>query len=431
MPDRDLGASVSAFLLGVRKRLPFFVAAARPRRIAMPCRIENFDALQRATVEREELLARACVDGALHQARPAETISVARAWHAELSHETPLAPLPADLRKGGAYTADPVRFLRLDDLDVNAMWGVAVTRTGGIVEESRRAADYRLGGVETLPGFARHGETLTYRSARAKHAPLVEGPCLHSGHRYCDVYGHWFSDLMTAVWIWREEIISGRLKLLVPAHTPAWGLAVLAKLGVMPAHCVVPRKRRIRLRRAIVGSSMGMGGIVRPPAVLRELGSDLVRRIVPSGSAVERRLLYVTREGDVNHSIRQLANEGELLARLLPLGFEVLRPGRLPFDEQVRLFASARLIVAPHGSALMNLIFAPAGCGVVDLLPWTWASKATAPWAQRLAGILDHRYAVVMGEPCAAAEDGDTGRIIERCAVDVDAVLRAVQAFLA
>ncbi len=422
---------MSGFLSGFRKRMPFFPAADRSRRAAVPCGVETFTTLQSAVVGRETLLARECVEGALFEARPAETIQVAPGWHAELSHGTARTPLPADLRSGSAYVADPMRFLRLGDLDVNSLWGVSVTRSGGIVAESCRAAEYRLGGVETLPGFAKQDDGLTYRPARRKYAPEIDAPCLHSGHRYCDVYGHWFSDLMSAVWIWREEIVSGHLLLLLPAHTPAWGLEVLRRLGITPANCVMPRKRRIRLKRAILSSSMSMECVVRPPALLADLGGDLVRRIVPAGSTSKQRLLYVTRDGDLGHSIRQLVNEDELLARLIPYGFEVVRPGRLPFDDQVHLFANARVIVSPHGSALMNLIFAPAGCGVVDLLPWTWIKKATAPWALRLANIMGQRYAVVMGEECAASETGDVSPRIERYTVDVDAVVRAVQAFLA
>ena len=39
-------------------------------------------------------------------------------------------------------------------------------------------------------------------------------------------------------------------------------------------------------------------------------------------------------------------------------GFSRVRPERLSFQDQVDLFAAARVIVAPHGSALANLVFA-------------------------------------------------------------------------
>jgi capsular polysaccharide biosynthesis protein len=57
--------------------------------------------------------------------------------------------------------------------------------------------------------------------------------------------------------------------------------------------------------------------------------------------------------GDVPR--RRLVNEDALLEMLHPLGFEVVLPGQLPLDEQLRTFAEAEYVVAPHGGALVNL----------------------------------------------------------------------------
>jgi capsular polysaccharide biosynthesis protein len=65
------------------------------------------------------------------------------------------------------------------------------------------------------------------------------------------------------------------------------------------------------------------------------------------------RRLYVSR-GDVPR--RRLVNEDALVEALRPLGFEVVFPGQLPLEEQLRTFAEAELVVAPHGGALVNLL---------------------------------------------------------------------------
>jgi capsular polysaccharide biosynthesis protein len=41
----------------------------------------------------------------------------------------------------------------------------------------------------------------------------------------------------------------------------------------------------------------------------------------------------------------------------------------MPFPEQVRLFQSAKYIVAPHGAGLANLVFCQPGASVVEILP--------------------------------------------------------------
>ncbi len=48
----------------------------------------------------------------------------------------------------------------------------------------------------------------------------------------------------------------------------------------------------------------------------------------------------------------------------------------LSLAEQIRLFAGAGTVVAPHGAGLANLAYMPAGGRVVEFLP---ANCATAP----------------------------------------------------
>jgi hypothetical protein len=67
---------------------------------------------------------------------------------------------------------------------------------------------------------------------------------------------------------------------------------------------------------------------------------------------------------------RSIPNAGELVAALSKLGAvaSVSLEG-LPLIEQVRLFSSARLIVAQHGAALANLVFCRPGTRVLKIFP--------------------------------------------------------------
>jgi hypothetical protein len=55
---------------------------------------------------------------------------------------------------------------------------------------------------------------------------------------------------------------------------------------------------------------------------------------------------------------RAFGNQDKVLAALIPLGFTAFYLEDLPFEQQVKLFQQARLIVAAHGAGLTNLIFA-------------------------------------------------------------------------
>lgn len=391
------------------------------------CAVTPLQDLAASICDQHRLLAE---DGdlALYEAAPARHVEPHRGWHRELSRGDGRGPLPEAFATENGFVTEPIRFLRVDGLEVNTHWGVAVKLPATIVAETARAAEYRLGSVGELPGFRRGPSGVAYKPQGPDYATIVDEPCLHAGHRYCDVYGHWFSDFMTSAWAARTWIGSGEMRLLMPAGMPPWAFDVLAAIGIGRDRILVPRKRRVRLKHGIVGSTIGMGCVVRPPLALRDLGRDIAARLATSTGGREK-LLFITREGDVRHSERCLVNEEALAARLLPFGFQIVRPGRLSFSEQVNLFAQARLIVSPHGSALMNLIFAPAGCGVVDLMPWVWKNKATLLWAHRLTNILQQRYAVIMAGPAEPGGRDEVGRTL-RYAVDVDAVVDAVQAFL-
>jgi len=76
--------------------------------------------------------------------------------------------------------------------------------------------------------------------------------------------------------------------------------------------------------------------------------------------------LYLSRQ---SASCRQVLNEDEVMRLLEPLGFRRIELAEMPFLEQVRSFARAEAIVAPHGSGLANLVFAKPGTKVVEFQP--------------------------------------------------------------
>jgi Glycosyltransferase 61 len=65
------------------------------------------------------------------------------------------------------------------------------------------------------------------------------------------------------------------------------------------------------------------------------------------------RSLYVSRRGGT----RKARNEADVFEALRPFDFEFVLPEDLSFAEQVRLFASAKVMVGPHGSNFVNGIF--------------------------------------------------------------------------
>ena len=75
--------------------------------------------------------------------------------------------------------------------------------------------------------------------------------------------------------------------------------------------------------------------------------------------------IYIKR-GNIKNP-RMLTNEAEVISFLAQMDFTVRDPGILSVIEQAYLFRSADLVVGPHGSAFVNMIFMKPGSSVIEL----------------------------------------------------------------
>lgn len=121
---------------------------------------------------------------------------------------------------------------------------------------------------------------------------------------------------------------------------------------------------------------------------------------------------------------RRLRNEAEVEEVLSRLGFISVRLERLAFEQQVRLFANAEFIVAPHGAGLANCAFCRPGTRLIEI----FGKKYTPGFFRRLAAIckLDY-YCMVGGSPNNAPTALFESRRDADIEVDVDQLQRFVE----
>ena len=91
---------------------------------------------------------------------------------------------------------------------------------------------------------------------------------------------------------------------------------------------------------------------------LYELGQRLSTN---GGNSPER--VYISRRG----AARSLQDEAELETLLAEAGFAVLDPQAMLWEDQIAIFQRARIVVAPHGAGLSNLVFSEPGVHVVEI----------------------------------------------------------------
>lgn len=134
------------------------------------------------------------------------------------------------------------------------------------------------------------------------------------------------------------------------------------------------------------------------PSLLGETGHPprwamhrLRERLVPGASASGDVRLYVARR---QTDARRVVNDRELQAFLRARGFEVVDPGGMSFAEQRTAFATAGMIVGPHGAGLANMIMSY-DATVVEIVSPTYVNGS----CYTLAEALGHEYWYVLGEP--------------------------------
>jgi capsular polysaccharide biosynthesis protein len=75
-------------------------------------------------------------------------------------------------------------------------------------------------------------------------------------------------------------------------------------------------------------------------------------------------VIYVSRS-DV--TTRRMLNEPELCERLAEQGVQIVVPGSHTVAEQIAIFASAGLIIGPHGAGLTNVVFSEPGVSLYEI----------------------------------------------------------------
>lgn len=119
--------------------------------------------------------------------------------------------------------------------------------------------------------------------------------------------------------------------------------------------------------------------------------------------------IFITRRFATNK--RNIINEKELIASLRRYGFEVYELASMSFKAQVKLFACAEVILAPHCVGLTNMVFAPDKAKVIEIINPQY--KKMCYWY--LANFIGLDYYCVRGVP---SKDNSSKDII----VDIDKV---------
>ena len=224
-------------------------------------------------------------------------------------------------------------------------------------------------------------------------------------------YGHWLLDELPRLLVLRRSEAD---TLIAHASQPFTG-AALGQLGWTGTVLQMDRRTHFQCEQLVVPGFSSTLGHPTPH------GLGLITEFTAafhSGTSAFGERIYVTRE---QARRRKISNEAELWSELQAAGFAKVRLEELTWPEQINAFRHAKVVVAPHGAGLANLVFCRPGTRAVEIFNRSYLHGCF--W--RLAALqgLDYRPVVPdAAEPLAQATASNR--------LDIVADLRQVRAAL-
>lgn len=172
-------------------------------------------------------------------------------------------------------------------------------------------------------------------------------------------YSHWLLDfLMRLEGIEYYRAQTGRKPvLIIDANSPKWKIESLKLLGYKPDDYIPWNGSKIKVNRLVVPSFRREQNFLISPAACHWMRQRMLSNLpdIESKNSSFSSRVYISRSQSTG---RQVINEDDVLEALKPFGFVSYTPEAMSFEDEVRLFSQAEVVVAPHGSGLANMIFA-------------------------------------------------------------------------
>ncbi|NEP77106.1 MAG: tetratricopeptide repeat protein [Okeania sp. SIO3B3] len=215
-------------------------------------------------------------------------------------------------------------------------------------------------------------------------------------------YYHWMLDLVPKIGLLKKSGIDIKNigKFIVGSHSERpFQREILEILGIPKDKIVESKKHHyIHAKNLIIPCLLhniaALGNISRWSCewIKKEFINPEIRKKL---DASER--IYISRKDAPS---RQVINESDVVEFLSKFGIRSVTLSSMSVPEQALLLASAKLVIAPHGAGLTNLLFCHPGTKVIELM----SPDAVRLYYYRLSEICELDYYYLLGESVDAAK---------------------------
>ncbi len=206
-------------------------------------------------------------------------------------------------------------------------------------------------------------------------------------------YGHFYSDVLSKLLVLKQCPELEHLPLLVSRRQfeKEYFQGAMARAGLRDRRWIIQDGASVRIERLWCAKGL---------SYTREWLEGIWNMLqVPSPDLNSSRRVFLTRFGNPR---RPLQNQNEIRDLMARMGFEVMDPGKIPFNEQIALFSGIRYLVAEHGSACANVLFRRDGpLSFIELFPPEYISTAFF----MISHLQGQNYELFRGEAEAGREE--------------------------
>lgn len=266
--------------------------------------------------------------------------------------------------------------------------------------------DYFLSDAMRLPVLKTSGLTLQPGGMISipGHAPDINVGS--AGHLFCGFpanrnYAHFLVDVIGSALVPPLSTGYADSSILMPELLSRYQFAYANYFPELTSRAVFLKdKSKIGCNEITISSFSINNAHFTPNPYHRDVALLLKDRILQSvGSEVELpRKIYINRK---DSSIRPLRNEDKIISVAERYGFTSVTLSELSLEMQIRLFANATHVVAPHGAGLTNMLFAGPGTVLCELF-----QNSYVKWSMRyFASLAPVVYGCVVGKDLSTEQD--------------------------
>lgn len=236
---------------------------------------------------------------------------------------------------------------------------------------------YKIDNINSFNGHISKNFTLTNGTPKLRKKINGIVFSLLSGGAAKDNFTHWFSDIIPRIKIFSMKFKLSKIdKFYVPSIKYRYQIESLKKLGIKQSQLISSEKYKHIKAKYIYATSHPCYHL---PMKIKKWSLNFLNKSFSNKIYKKKyKKIFIDRDQlkliDLNNlenykNYRVLVNETEIKNFLLSEGFDIIKPENYSFEEQVKIFSSAKFVIGLYGAAMMMLSFCKKNTNVLEIKP--------------------------------------------------------------